>query len=184
MRFAKPSAPIFLDANTVAENRPRYSLGVDPGISGALALYCPATDHLVIRDMPWFQTKIGRSNRKMLDIPALLDFLDKHCLSVERAWIEDVHAMPRQGVTSSFTFGQTYGATLALLHAFYLPYERVQPQIWKRHFGLIGQTKDRSRETASRLLPTHANKWCRRKDDGRAEAALIALYGSRQSGTV
>ncbi len=154
-------------------------MGVDPGIAGAMALYCAADDRLIVVDMPWFTTKVGRTNRKMLDIGALMAFLDRHSPTIERAWIENVHALPKQGVTSSFTFGQTFGATLALLHAYYIPYERVQPQAWKRRFGLLGQPKDRSRETASRLLPNHADKWARKKDDGRAEAALIALYGGQ-----
>ena len=163
--------------------RPRYCLGVDPGLSGALAFYCAADDHLVIHDMPVFAIKVGRARRRMLDIAALRDFVDGYHSVVDHAWIENVHALPKQGVASSFTFGQTFGATLALLHAFHIAYDRVTPQTWKRHFGLLGQPKDRSRETASRLLPHHAASWSRKKDHGRAEAALIALYGSQMRST-
>ena len=87
--------------------------------------------------------------------------------------------MPAQGVTSSFSFGVVFGAIQqAVACNFYKPALLVTPQRWKGHFGL-DSNKDASRARASELLPAHAHLWPLKKHDGRAEAALLALYGHR-----
>lgn len=164
------------------DSQARVYMGIDPGVTGAVAIYGPEYNNLLVYDMPNIQRKVGRRLRKELDIAALVSMVDTICsfAHIERAWIEDVHSLPKQGVTSAFTFGQTFGATLAVLYAGRIPHVRVQPQSWKRHFKLIGQPKDQSRAVATRFFPTYSAIWARKMDHGRAEAALLAFYGSRQ----
>jgi crossover junction endodeoxyribonuclease RuvC len=86
--------------------------------------------------------------------------------------------MPGQGVTSSFNFGFTTGVIHGIIAACGIEIRTVSPQVWKRHFRLLGQPKDASRAEASRRLPQFANLWPLMKHDGRAEAALLAIYGA------
>ena len=88
--------------------------------------------------------------------------------------VEKVHSMPHQGVSSSFKFGKNYGIVLGVAHALSHPLVKLTPQEWKRANGLIGKEKDASRQLAMELWPDHADHFKRKRDDGRAEAALIA----------
>jgi crossover junction endodeoxyribonuclease RuvC len=85
--------------------------------------------------------------------------------------------MPGQGVTSMFNFGRSYGDVRGVIGAMEVPLHFVTPQKWKKHFGLSSD-KEQSRLRAIRMFPAVADSFKRKKDDGRAEAALIALYGS------
>lgn len=149
-------------------------LGVDPGLSGALAVL--RGSGLTTHDMPTFQIK----GKQKLDLVAL-DVLLRNLVAFyepELAIVEDVHSMPKQGVASSFTFGYVTGAIHAMLAARKIPVHLVSPASWKRVMGL-SRDKDASRQLASRLFPSAASQWARKKDDGRAEAALLAYYGGR-----
>lgn len=88
--------------------------------------------------------------------------------------IEKVHSMPHQGVASSFKFGKNYGIAIGVATSLSHPLVKLTPQEWKRANGLIGKEKDASRQLAMELWPQHADHFKRKKDDGRAEAALIA----------
>lgn len=146
--------------------------GIDPGFSGAIALYDPATSFLEIHDMP---IAPGKNGKNQILHSAVLDILSEP----GKALIEQVAARPGQGVTSMFRFGQGYGALEMACAASKLPLDYVTPRQWKAHFSLNGQ-KDVARGEASRQFPEHAHLFKRKRDDGRAEAALIALYGARQ----
>ena len=89
--------------------------------------------------------------------------------------------MPGQGVSSMFRFGQTVGAIHMAVAAAGLPMQLVSPAVWKRHFGITAE-KGKARSLASQRLPAAADMFTRVKDDGRAEAALIALYGAEKLG--
>jgi crossover junction endodeoxyribonuclease RuvC len=143
-------------------------LGIDPGCSGALAL----VEDGRLRDVVDFPTLKLRKTTP--DLQSLALWLDG--LKVSRAIIEEVGAMPKQGVTSSFNFGFACGAVQAAVAANYIPIEMVRPQVWKKHFHLTAD-KDSSRQRAMREWPDKAGLFARVKDDGRAEAALIALWG-------
>jgi hypothetical protein len=91
--------------------------------------------------------------------------------------IELVGAMPRQGVASSFRFGMSYGATIAVANVIGVPIELVTPQVWKRSFGLLGKDKEASRQKALDKAPGMSRLLARHRDQGRAEAILIGLYG-------
>jgi hypothetical protein len=152
----------------------RTFLGIDPGLGGALATFGPYG--IETYDMPTFDIK----GKRKLDI-ALLDNIVRGIVAVREpclAVVEDVHSMPAQGVASSFSFGFVTGIVHALLAAHKVPLHLVSPAAWKRLMGLSAD-KDASRQRASRLFPTAATQWSRKRDDGRAEAALLAYYGSK-----
>lgn len=152
-------------------------LGVDPGISGALVTWDGSSIRLL--DVPTIKVKVGKSLKSRIDAYALGNWLDLHRNAIRFAVIEQVGAMPKQGVTSSFNFGFTTGVLHGALAGNAIPMRTVVPGVWKRAFGLIGQPKDASRQAASRLAPQFSHYWARAKDDGRAEAFLLAIYGGK-----
>jgi crossover junction endodeoxyribonuclease RuvC len=125
-------------------------------------------------------TRGGRAKREV-DIVELIRLLATHC--IDHAFVEQVGAMPGQGVSGVFAFGKCYGVILGVLASRSIPLSLVPPVRWKRALG-VPKAKDGARARASQLLPEAAHQWRLKKHDGRAEAALIALYGARQlSGT-
>lgn len=151
-------------------------VGIDPGLSGALAWYDGET--LTVEDMPTLSLTRGGKAKRAVDGSRLAALLRPR---VDHVVIERVAAMPKQGVSSVFSFGQTYGLILGVVAALQIPHTTVPPATWKRALG-VPKAKDGARARATELLPEWADRWARAKDDGRAEAALIALYGSRQWG--
>lgn len=148
-------------------------IGIDPGLSGAIFLL--QGDDSDVFDMPVTERLVNGKLKRQIDPASLARILPT---DAEFVIVEQVSAMPGQGVTSSFNFGFTAGAIQGVVAALGLPLRTVHPQVWKRKFGLLGQPKDASRAEASRRLPQHAHLWPLKKHDGRAEAALLALYGS------
>jgi crossover junction endodeoxyribonuclease RuvC len=143
-------------------------LGIDPGISGAIAFYFPmVTDRIAVADMP----VAGRE----INAHELARAIRIHRPTM--AVMEKVSAMPGQGVVSMFNFGRSYGDVRGVVSAMDIPLHLVTPQRWKKHFSLSSD-KDRSRMLAIRLFPTVADQFKLKKHDGRAEAALIARYGA------
>jgi crossover junction endodeoxyribonuclease RuvC len=128
--------------------------------------------------MPSTLIKIGKGHRRQISEFWLADILRVY--QPDCAWIERVHALPRQGVTSSFSFGLSYGLARGVLAALQVPVSLVTPQEWKKSFRL-GPDKNEARLVAARLFPANAGNFCRAKDDGRAEAALLALFGANQT---
>jgi crossover junction endodeoxyribonuclease RuvC len=144
-------------------------MGIDPGISGAIAFYFPvAPERIAVDDVP---VAGGEINVHEL---ARLIRVHRPTLAV----IERVSAMSGQGVTSMFNFGRSYGDVRGTIGAMEVPLHFVTPQKWKKHFGLSSD-KDESRLRAIRLFPAVADSFNLKKHDGRAEAALIALYGAQ-----
>ena len=152
-------------------------LGVDPGLGGALA-FLDAGGVLEIFDMPVHRLKRGGKAKREIDRYELARIVDAHG-PVAHAFVEQVGAMPGQGVTSMFQFGRSLGIVEGVLSAGFIPTDYVAPRKWRSGLG-VRAGKDGSRARASALMPGHAGLWTRVKDDGRAEAALIALYGQRQ----
>ena len=154
-----------------------YFIGIDPGLSGAIAMYHPADDWLLVVDMPIHEVRAAGKTARTLDTALLADMLSARG-DAKLAVIEAVHSMPKQGVASSFKFGFVAGAIQQAVACNKIPVHLVTPGQWKRHFNLSSD-KDLSRKRASELLPKHARHWPLKKHDGRAEAALLALYGSK-----
>lgn len=166
-------------------------LGVDPGFHGALA-FLENGEVVDVFDVPLFQVKVNKSLKNEVDIPALRRILLAMRGQVTHAMIERVQPMPatRQdeegnratmGATSAFNFGRTFASLYTAVAMAGIPYTLVMPAVWKRALA-VPKDKDGARHRASQLMPSSSHHWPLKKHDGRAEAALIALYGSRQSG--
>ena len=142
-------------------------LGIDPGLTGAIAAFDPARpDQVVVHDMP--------VAGGMVDAAELARLVRE--IGPASAVVEQVASRPGQGVVSIFRFGACYGAALATVAAMGIPARLVPPSRWKRHFRL-GSEKEEARALAVRLWPG-CSSFSRKKDHGRAEAALIARFGS------
>lgn len=150
-------------------------LGIDPGASGAVALV-EGSRLLWVRDMPVTEVRSGGRAKKRVSPGLLAQIVRADAGGVDHAFIEEVAAMPRQGVSSTFVFGTAYGIALGVLGALTIPYTTITPPTWRRAAQTRGD-KDASRGRAAQLFPAAASLFARKKDDGRAEAALIAYAG-------
>jgi crossover junction endodeoxyribonuclease RuvC len=150
-------------------------IGIDPGVSGAIALLNSKGECLHVEDMP---TMILNGKKQQVNAVELARMLERwHNLSKEPlvAFLEAVSAMPGQGVSSMFNFGMGYGIVQGVLATQRIPFVLVRPQQWKKRAGLIGAEKDKARTIAQQLFPSV--DLSRKKDIGRADAILIAKYG-------
>jgi crossover junction endodeoxyribonuclease RuvC len=156
--------------------------GIDPGLSGAVALLDAETGLVIdVFDVPTLALSRGGKAKRELDAHALAGALGRD--RIGHAFVEFVGAMPGQGVSSVFAFGKAYGIAIGVLATLGVPMSYVAPVAWKRALQ-VPAAKDGARARASQLLPAAAGHWQRVKDDGRAEAALIAYYGVRQLGSL
>ncbi len=150
---------------------PPVTVGIDPGLSGAVAALDTATGALLwVEDMPTMPATKGKAD---VSAPLLADLLRGEIVTL--AAVEAVHSMPRQGVASAFRFGQGYGTVIGVLGTLGSPVRYVTPQAWKRDMRVTAD-KGTARTRAAELWPAHAHLFARVKDDGRAEAALIARW--------
>jgi len=152
-------------------------LGIDPGLGGALALL--NGDNLVsVMDMPTGMIMVGGKSKRRIIIPPMVAQLKQW--KPDMAFVEQVGPMPRQGVTSVFQFGQSFGIILGVLATLQIRYELVPPAKWKKLMR-VGREKDESRMRAMEIWPRMSHYFEKKKDDGRAEAALIAKAGQELS---
>ena len=150
--------------NVSAARNKQPILGIDPGVTGAIAVLRPEWEYShVVEDMP--------SNPR-----DLWEMLKPWTMC--HAIVEQAQAMPKQGVSSTFKTGYGYGVIIGVLASLGIPYETVTPSVWKRAMGLQGKDKDASRSLARCYWPDAPLG--RVKDHGRAEALLIAEYGRRK----
>lgn len=150
-------------------------IGIDPGISGAIASISPSGIEFV--DCP----TIKQNGKNRPNSTLMASELRRLAVPDSIAIIEIVHAMPGQGVSSMFSFGMGYGIWLGLLSGLDIPFEMITPQTWKKHFNLSGD-KEASRMKALQLFPTEAHELKLKKHHGRAEALLLAEYLRRKTG--
>jgi crossover junction endodeoxyribonuclease RuvC len=147
---------------------PRCICGIDPGISGAIAFFFP--DHperVTCEDVP-----IAAGNIDAVTLAARMTIMVPDVVIIEQ-----VGAMPAQGVSSMFKFGRAFGTVIGVVEAIKLPLHLVAPTRWKAHFRL-SKAKEEARALALRTFPACGGQFSRKKDHGRAEAALIARYGA------
>jgi crossover junction endodeoxyribonuclease RuvC len=150
-------------------------VGIDPGASGALAFFDYNEGALTIHDMPTMLVMRGKKEKKEISPQALASILRSP--GIITATIEKVGAMPGQGVSSMWQFGRSVGMIEGTLAALTIPTSYVTPQQWRKSLN-VREGKDGSRQRACELFPAYAHLFARVKDDGRAEAALIAYYGA------
>jgi crossover junction endodeoxyribonuclease RuvC len=152
-------------------------LGIDPGASGGIAFFSMQRGLLSIFDMPTVEVKRGGKNKREVSAAMLNAIIGAR--DIDAAFVEKVGAMPGQGVSSMFQFGRSVGMIEGVLAALEIPTNYVTPQGWQKAVGARGG-KDASRARAAELFPAYAANFSRKKDDGRADAALIAWYGAQQ----
>lgn len=150
-------------------------LAIDPGLHGAMALYDPFKQSVTTYDMPTFQIAVGRAVKTQVDLRRLQTMFNTFELLATNVILEEPHAMPKQGVTSAFTFGHVCGVLQMASTALGIPLTLVRPSVWKGYLKLTAD-KDECRKRASQLFPAAAHQWALKKQDGRAEAALLAYY--------
>lgn len=157
-----------------------FIIGIDPGAAGAVAVVDARTGALVqVFDMPAVALEVGGKSKRRVAPYLLADELRLFNVDGTRAVVEQVSAMPGQGVSSMFAFGHAFGLALGVLAGMGIPVDTVTPAKWKRDLK-VNAGKDGSRALASTLWPAQAGEFKRVKDDGRAEAALIALWGLKE----
>lgn len=155
--------------------------GIDPGLSGAVAIRDTVTGELVLLDMPTTETKVGSAIKRRLSEQMLAEQLRLH--AIEHAALELVAARPGQGVSSMFNFGLNYGAVRGVLAGLRIPVTLIMPGKWMRDLRL-SKGKDANRQRAAELFPIHAASFARVKDDGRADAALLTHWLQHHGRTV
>ena len=149
--------------------------GIDPGVSGGISIL-ENKKVIEVFDMP---TMIdGKKNKKQVNGAQVTNIIrdklnkDKEVVVV----VEHVNAMPGQGVTSMFNFGQSFGVIKGICSALSLPIYFVRPMKWKKHFNLIKTNKDASRTKVIEIYPEISSKISKKKDSNKADAILIARY--------
>ena len=160
-------------------------VGIDPGVAGAIAFYSPqygGEEYLDVIDMPTFSVKRGKSLKREVDALGALDVLERFRNAMRSgsslALIELAGCRPGQSVSAVHSNGRNWGVAYGCLASMRWPIGIVTPQAWKKALECPAD-KDAARKRASQLLPAFSHLWSRAKDDGRAEAALIALYAAR-----
>ena len=152
-------------------------IGIDPGISGSICFFEDGKILDVI-DMPTMTE--GKKNKKQVNGSQIYNEISKRIKKNEkqnvRVIIEQVSAMPGQGVTSMFNFGQSFGILKGMCSAMQLSMYFVRPAKWKKYFNLINSQKDASRTKAIEIFPYFSSQLSKKKDSNKADAILIASF--------
>tara|TARA_A100001011_G_scaffold283284_1_gene293577 strand:- start:3314 stop:3808 length:495 start_codon:yes stop_codon:yes gene_type:complete len=151
--------------------------GIDPGIAGAIAIL-DRNEIIDVIDLPTMSE--GKKNKKQLNSAHLSQYISSNVKDINKSVVvvEQVNAMPGQGVTSMFNFGQTFGAIKGISATLKLPIFFVRPSKWKKHFELINSSKDASRTKVIEMYPSFAEKLSKKKDVNKSDAILIARFFS------
>ena len=152
-------------------------IGIDPGISGSIC-FLDSGKILDVIEMPIMTD--GKKNKKQVNGSQVYNEITKIIKQFEknqiRVVIEHVSAMPGQGVTSMFNFGQSFGILKGICTAMQLPMYFVRPAKWKKYFNLLNSEKDASRTRAIEIFPYFSSQLSRKKDSNKADAILIASF--------
>ena len=152
-------------------------IGIDPGISGAICFFENGEVRDVI-DMPTMAE--GKKNKRQINgrqiFNEISSRINRYNLKNINVVVEQVSAMPGQGVTSMFNFGQSFGIIKGICSAMQLPIFFVRPAKWKKHFDLINSQKDASRTKAIEIFPEISSILSKKKDANKADAILIASF--------
>ena len=152
-------------------------IGIDPGITGAICFFEDGEIKDVI-EMP--NMADGKKNKRQINGSQIFNEISVRIKDIPKKEVsvvmEQVSAMPGQGVTSMFNFGQSFGVIKGICAALKLPIYFVRPVKWKKHFNLIKTNKDASRTKVIEVYPKISSKLSRKKDSNKADAILIARY--------
>ena len=154
-------------------------IGIDPGITGSICFF---QDGKIIDVIEMPNMPEGKKNKKQVNGAQIYYEISSRIKDIKKedikVIIEQVSAMPGQGVTSMFNFGQTFGAIKGVCAALELPIFFVRPSKWKKHFELINSSKDSSRTKAIEMYPKLSNQLSKKKDVNKSDAILIARFYS------
>ena len=152
-------------------------IGIDPGISGSICFF---QDGKIIDVVEMPTMTEGKKNKKQVNGSQIFNEISEKIKKLDRkeikVIIEQVSAMPGQGVTSMFNFGQSFGILKGICSAMQLPMYFVRPAKWKKYFNLINSEKDASRTRAIEIFPYFSGQLSRKKDSNKADAILIASF--------
>ena len=152
-------------------------IGIDPGLSGSI---CFLLDGKIIDVLEMPTMTEGKKNKRQVNgsqvYNEILKRIDTSNNQDIRVIIEQVSAMPGQGVTSMFNFGQSYGILKGICSAMQLSMHFVRPAKWKKYFNLINSEKDASRAKAIEIFPYFSSQLSKKKDSNKADAILIASF--------
>ena len=152
-------------------------IGIDPGISGSICFF---QDGKIIDVVEMPTMADGKKNKKQVNGSQIFNEISKRIRNLDKkeikVIIEQVSAMPGQGVTSMFNFGQSFGILKGICSAMQLPMYFVRPAKWKKYFNLINSEKDASRTRAIEIFPYFSAELSRKKDSNKADAILIASF--------
>ena len=152
-------------------------IGIDPGISGSI---CFLKDGRILDVVEMPTMTEGKKNKKQVNGSQIynefLKRINKFQRDDIRVIVEQVSAMPGQGVTSMFNFGQSFGILKGICSAMQLPMYFVRPAKWKKYFNLINSEKDASRTRAIEIFPYFSSELSKKKDSNKADAILIANF--------
>ena len=152
-------------------------IGIDPGISGAICFFKNGEVKEIL-DIPSMAE--GKKNKRQINGPQIYNEISKRIINIPKnevvVVIEQVSAMPGQGVTSMFNFGQSFGVLKGICSAMQLSMHFVRPAKWKKYFNLIKTEKDASRTKVIEIFPYISSQLSRKKDSNKADAILIASF--------
>ena len=152
-------------------------IGIDPGISGAICFFQNG-EIIDVIDMPSMAD--GKKNKRQINSQQVFNEISERIINIPKkeiiVVIEQVSAMPGQGVTSMFNFGQSFGVLKGICSAMQLSMYFVRPAKWKKYYGLIKTEKDASRTKVIEIFPYISNKLSKKKDSNKADAILIANF--------
>ena len=152
-------------------------IGIDPGISGSI---CFLEDGKILDVIEMPTMTEGKKNKRQVNGAQIYNEISEKINKIEkknvRVVIEQVSAMPGQGVTSMFNFGQSFGILKGICSAMQLSMFFVRPAKWKKYFNLINSEKDASRTKAIEIFPYFSENLSKKKDSNKADAILIASY--------
>lgn len=152
-----------------------FFIGVDPGLTGAVVVLDGDSNILLLVDMPVMSKGTSKGNRRQVNPAELARLLAPYAGNGTTAVLERQNPMPKQGVSSMFSIGDSYGVCRGILATLQIPVQVVHPSTWKAYFKLLRASKEQSRTRAIELFPT-ATALSRKKDHNRAEALLLARY--------
>ena len=152
-------------------------IGIDPGISGSICFF----ENGIIKDVVEMPTMTdGKKNKRQVNGPQIFNEITERINKIDnkniKVVIEQVSAMPGQGVTSMFNFGQSFGILKGICSAMQLPMYFVRPAKWKKYFNLINSEKDASRTRAIEIFPYFSSHLSKKKDSNKSDAILIANF--------